>query len=292
MTADPTWQGVALDAQTALALLEWQREMGVDEPMLDSPVDRYAEIARAAAPPAPAIPPSQPAIPTASPTLPGMDDLPAQAAALAARATSLTELREVMERFDGLDIRKGARSFVFSDGNPAARVMILGEAPGEDEDRLGRPFVGRAGQLLDRMLDAIGLARDSATPDRAVYITNVLTWRPPGNRRPTPEEVAAMRPFVARHVALVAPDVLILMGNAACQAGLGREGILRLRGTWTTAFYRPAMPMVHPAYLLRTPIAKREAWADLLEVTARLASSAAGGASSPEGGTAQDRTQP
>ncbi|HRO15274.1 MAG TPA: uracil-DNA glycosylase [Paracoccus sp. (in: a-proteobacteria)] len=264
MNADPIWKGVALDAATALALLDWQREMGVDEPMLDAPVDRYAEPARAPAPAA--------AAPVAAPLpLPGIaDDLPARATVLAARADSLPALAAAMEGFDGLDIRKGARNFVFADGNPAARVMILGEAPGEEEDRQGRPFVGRAGQLLDRMLAAIGLARDAADAERAVYITNVLNWRPPGNRRPEQAEIDAMLPFVARHVELADPELIVLMGNAACQAALGRQGILRLRGQWATAFGRPALPMTHPAYLLRTPVAKREAWADLLSLSARL----------------------
>lgn len=268
MTADPTWKGIALDAETALALLEWQREMGVDEPMLDAPSDRYAAIA-APRTPAP--------VASAAVQQPLLDDDPsAHATALAARATTLEELAAAMDSFDGLDIRKGARSFVFCDGNPRARVMIVGEAPGEDEDRAGRPFVGRAGRFLDRMMAAIGLTRDAVDAERAFYVTNVLPWRPPGNRRPEPAEIAAMVPFLARHVELAAPDLLILMGNAACLAALNREGILRLRGTWVQAFGLPAMPMTHPAYLLRTPIAKREAWADLLEISARLGQVAAG----------------
>lgn len=273
MTADPHWKGAPLDAETALALLAWQCDMGIDEAILDAPLDRYAEPLRD---PEPAPPPPPAAAPTpAAPALhlTGDRDGPAEAAraaALAAQATSLSDLAAVMEAFDGLDIRKGARNFVFADGNPAARVMILGEAPGEDEDRLGRPFVGRAGQLLDQMLAAIGLSREAPDADRAVYITNVLNWRPPGNRRPEAEEIATMLPFVARHVELAAPEILVLMGNTPCKAALGREGILRLRGTWVTAFDRPALPMTHPAYLLRTPIAKREAWADLLSLAERL----------------------
>lgn len=268
MTADPTWQGVALDAATALALLEWQREMGVDEPILDAPVDRYGEPIRSPAADAAPDPPGAPPPPAAA--LPGLDGLAAQAAALAARARTLDQLARIQSDFDGLEIRRGARNFVFADGNPAARVMILGEAPGEDEDRQARPFVGRAGQLLDQMFAAIGLARDAVDAERAIYITNILPWRPPGNRRPEQAEIDAMLPFVARHVELAGPDVVVLMGNTPCQAALGRQGILRLRGQWTTAFGRPALPMTHPAYLLRTPIAKREAWADLLSLSARL----------------------
>lgn len=269
MTADPIWKGTALDAETALALLDWQREMGVDEAILDAPVDRFAESLREAAPP-PAPAAATPEMPPLTAPQAPADALAPRAAAMAARASTLAELSDIQSQFDGLDIRRGARSFVFADGNSAARVMVLGEAPGEEEDRLGRPFVGRAGQLLDQMFAAIGLSRDAPDANAALYITNVLPWRPPGNRRPDQAEIEAMLPFVARHIDLAAPDFLVLMGNTPCQAALGRQGITRLRGQWTTAFGRPALPMTHPAYLLRTPIAKREAWADLLSLKARL----------------------
>ena len=163
-----------------------------------------------------------------------------------------------------------ADNLVFGEGDPDARLMIIGEAPGRDEDLQGKPFVGRAGQLLDRMFGAIGLARESPAPEQAFYITNVLPWRPPGNRDPEPAEIAMLLPFLARHVALADPDFLVLMGNAACAAALGQRGILRLRGTWAEAFGRPALLMTHPAYLLRQPHAKREAWADLLSLRGRL----------------------
>ncbi|WP_374637667.1 uracil-DNA glycosylase [Paracoccus sp. (in: a-proteobacteria)] len=263
MTADPTYRGFALDAETALALLQWQAEMGADEPCLDAAIDRYDLPDRAdlpaAAKPAPAPTPRDEA-----------EDLAARAEAMAAAATSLTALAEAQEAFDGIELRKGARNFCFADGNAAARVMIVGEAPGEEEDRAGRPFVGRAGQLLDRMFDAIGLSRDAVDAEKAIYITNVLPWRPPGNRRPEPGEIAMMLPFLRRHVELAQPDLLVLMGNTPCAALLNRQGILKLRGTWTEAFGLPALPMTHPAYLLRTPLAKREAWADLLSLSARL----------------------
>jgi uracil-DNA glycosylase len=148
--------------------------------------------------------------------------------------------------------------------------MIVGEAPGREEDLEGRPFVGQAGQLLDRMLAAIGLARDATETGQAVYITNVLPWRPPQNRDPEVAEIAMMRPFLERHIALARPEVLVLMGNAACEALLQRKGILRLRGQWAEAEGLPVMPMTHPAYLLRNPAAKREAWADLLAIQDRL----------------------
>ncbi|WP_134724291.1 uracil-DNA glycosylase [Paracoccus luteus] len=268
MTADPTWNGVALDAATALALLDWQREMGVDEPMLDAPVDRFAEPIREAGAEIARQPAAVP--PTAAPPPPPGQAPGADAAQMAARAGTLAELAAAQQAHEGLDIRKGARSFVFADGNPAARVLVLGEAPGEEEDRQGRPFVGRAGQLLDQMFAAIGLSRTAPDPDAALYIFNVLPWRPPGNRRPEQAEIDAMLPFVARHVELAAPEIVVLLGNAAAQAALGQQGILRLRGQWTTAFGRPALPMTHPAYLLRNPVAKREAWADLLSLKVRL----------------------
>ncbi|SIQ17026.1 DNA polymerase [Paracoccus thiocyanatus] len=265
MTAEPTYRGFALDAETALALLQWQSELGADEPCLDAPLDRYAMPERAEAPaPAPAPAPAAAKPPAEA------EDLVARATAMAAAATSLAELAQAQEDFDGIELKKGARNFCFCDGNPAARVMIIGEAPGEEEDRQGRPFVGRAGQLLDQMFAAIGLSRQAVDAERALYITNVLTWRPPGNRRPEPAEIAMMLPFLARHVELAQPQFLVLMGNTPCIAALNQQGILKLRGTWTTAFGLPALPMAHPAYLLRTPLAKREAWADLLSLAARL----------------------
>ena len=268
---DPlNWHGIALDAETALALLEWQAEMGVDEPVGDAPVDRFDLAARPDVSPPPAAATAAAAVLRLEPE---GDDLPArvvQAEALAAGADTLDALAAAQESFDGIELKKGARNFCFADGNPAARLLILGEAPGDEEDRQGRPFVGRAGLLLDRMFDAIGLSRRAVDAEKALYITNVLTWRPPGNRDPQPDEIAMSLPFVRRHIELAAPDLVVLMGNIACDAGLGRRGILRLRGNWTTAFDRPALPMTHPAYLLRNPPAKREAWADLLSLSARL----------------------
>ncbi|MFD1882546.1 uracil-DNA glycosylase [Paracoccus pacificus] len=274
MTADPVWKGIEIDAETALAMLAWQSDMGADEPMLDNPVNRFDQ------PPAPqgngpGPSTTQPGRAAQQPAAPDTSDdgaaaHVAEAARLARSAGDLAALAEAQAGFDGIEIKRGARNFVFADGQPLARVMIIGEAPGEDEDRQGKPFVGRAGQFLDRMLAAIGLSRDAPDPARAVYIANVLPWRPPGNRRPEPQEIAAMLPFLRRHVELAGPDLIVLMGNTPCKAALGQEGILRLRGQWTTAFGVPALPMTHPAYLLRTPIAKREAWADLLSLSARL----------------------
>ena len=265
MTADPTYRGFALDAETALALLQWQAELGADEPCLDAPLDRYVMPDRAETPPVP-----PPAAPVVAKPRDEAEDLVARAEAMAAAATTLAELAAAQEAFDGIELKKGARNFCFCDGNPAARVMIIGEAPGEEEDRQGRPFVGRAGQLLDLMFGTIGLSREAVDAERGLYITNVLTWRPPGNRRPEPAEIAMMLPFLTRHVELAQPQLLVLMGNTPCIAALNQQGILKLRGKWTTAFGLPALPMAHPAYLLRTPLAKREAWADLLSLSARL----------------------
>lgn len=278
MTADPTYRGFALDAETALALLQWQAEMGADEPCLDMPLDRYdlpdrIESSATARPPAAA---TATATPPAAKPRDEARDLVAHAETMAAAAADLSALATAQEAFEGIELKKGARNFCFADGNPAARVMVIGEAPGEEEDNQGRPFVGRAGQLLDRMFDAIGLSRTAVDAEKALYISNVLPWRPPGNRRPEPAEIAMMMPFLRRHVELAQPDLLVLMGNTPCAALLNRQGILKLRGTWSEALGLPVLPMTHPAYLLRTPLAKREAWADLLSLAARLDSDKAG----------------
>jgi DNA polymerase len=270
-----------MDHATARALLEWQMELGATEAIGEAPIDRYAlndatlQSAAAAQVKAPSVAASMVAQPSPAPSA-----NPAQAQARAVQdahraaqsAQTLPALAAAMAAYPHCDLRRGARNCVFADGNPKARVMVIGEAPGRDEDMQGRPFVGRAGQFLDRMFAAIGLGR--ATPDaaKALYITNILPWRPPENRRPTAEECAMLLPFVLRHVELAAPDILVLMGNTPCGALLGAQGITRLRGTWYEVLNRPALPMFHPAYLLRTPEAKRDAWADLLSLQARLRS--------------------
>ncbi|WP_164738291.1 uracil-DNA glycosylase, partial [Frigidibacter oleivorans] len=204
------------------------------------------------------------------PPEPAKVDPAAVAEALAGPAATLDDLAAVLQDFDHCELKKGARNFVFCDGRPGARVMIVGEAPGRDEDIQGKPFVGAAGRLLDRMFAAIGLSRGAPDAEAALYICNVLPWRPPQNRTPDPDEIAMMRPFLKAHVRLADPDVLVLMGNTPCQAVLGRGGILKLRGQWAEAWGKPVLPMTHPAYLLRTPEAKREAWADLLSLRAKL----------------------
>ncbi len=250
------------------ALLEWQVELGVTDAILDAPVDRYALEPVKPAPKAvtPEKPVAAPSVPVQAPEV----DVVGLAKAAAETAGDLPSLAAAMQAFEHCELKRGARNFVFCDGNPAANVMIIGEAPGREEDRAGRPFVGRAGQLLDRMLEAIAMGRVADDPARSVYITNVMPWRPPSNRTPDAAEIAMMLPFLERHIALADPDIIVLMGNTPCQALLGRTGITRMRGQWVDVLGKPCLPMFHPAYLLRNPIAKREAWADLLELNARL----------------------
>ncbi|HWJ74110.1 MAG TPA: uracil-DNA glycosylase [Kaistia sp.] len=277
----------ALTTEALAALIEWYQANGVDTAIDEVAIDRFA-----APPPEPASAPvplpafesstadaaafsaRSPAAATgfapAPQRAPETPDADIEAARIAASsAQTLDELRETLGRFEGCSLRLTARSLVFADGNPAARVMLVGEAPGREEDLQGVPFVGRSGQLLDRMLAAIGLDRD------AVYIANVVPWRPPGNRTPTPEETAICRPFVRRQIALVDPDFLICLGGAAAKELLDtREGILRLRGQWlgfdTGARTIRAMATLHPAYLLRQPLQKRLVWRDLLALKAAL----------------------
>jgi len=193
---------------------------------------------------------------------------PGAARALAASCTTLAELRAALEGFEGCALKRSAKTTVFADGNPQARIMCIGEAPGRDEDREGRPFVGRAGKLLDQMLSAIGLDRTT------VYIANILPWRPPENRDPSPEEGAICLPFLRRQIELVDPEILVLLGAVSVRHLLGfTEGIMRTRGRWeiyqTDKRAIPAMPTLHPAYLLRQPVAKRLAWRDLVAISVK-----------------------
>ena len=201
----------------------------------------------------------------------GTHQATATARALAGAADSLDALKDAIARFDGLPLKATATNLVFADGNPQAKLMLVGEAPGAEEDRRGLPFVGAAGQLLDRMLAAIGYDRTTC------YITNIVNWRPPGNRKPSPAEMSLCQPFIERHITLVNPAVLVLLGDTAAKTLTGRsEGITRLRGRWfdwkipKTGAAIPAMPTFHPAYLLRSPGQKREAWMDLLAIKKKL----------------------
>ena len=281
----------------ALDILHWLSEMGDDVPLSDAPIDRFAESAaakqaaasrsasakeklakpdlqqRAAAvrkhlnqqnQPAG----SRPGIGGTNATLPDAEAI-ASARELAAKADTLETLREALAAFNGCNLKLTAKNLVFADGNPQARIMLVGEAPGRDEDLQGLPFVGRSGQLLDRMLAAIGLDRNS------VYITNVLAWRPPGNRNPTPAETEICRPFIERHIELVDPEVIVFVGAVSAKLMLGTtDGILKLRGKWksysTGNRQYDAIAMLHPAYLLRQPAQKRMAWQDMLKLKAKL----------------------
>ncbi len=264
------------DRAALLAALALQLDWGAEEALAEAPPDRRAETrtqASAPARPAPVAAPAAaperpaPAAPRAV-AMPPVAGPPAlgRAAEAAAAATSLDALREAIRTFDGSPLRETATNLVFSDGDPAAGVMLIGEAPGGEEDRLGKPFVGPSGQLLDRMFGSIGLRRDAG----GFYITNILPWRPPGNRTPSDAEIALFVPFVLRHIALARPRHVVLLGGTSAKALLrAKDGITRLRGKWQRIAVDglgevPALATLHPAYLLRTPAAKRDAWADLL----------------------------
>lgn len=260
-------------------LVSWYAEMGITEALDETPHDHFAApepapagVPRPAAPKRPAPSPAGRAAEpmrafAAAATTP--DDAALGAVAMAREAASLEALKEALSRFEGCALKATAKNLVFSDGNPAGRVMLVGEAPGADEDRLGLPFVGRSGQLLDRMLAAIGLTRQEH-----VYIANLLPWRPPGNRTPTPQEVAICLPFIQRQIALADPDILVCIGGPSAQALLGLTGILASRGKWheydTGTRRIRALATLHPAYLLRQPLQKRLAWRDMRALRAAL----------------------
>jgi DNA polymerase len=268
-----------VEQDTLLRLLEWQIEAGADAAIAANAIDRFAPppASRKIEPPPLAGPLRSPlAPPPARRPLLSADTAIGVARSAAAAAQTLEALRATVEAFDGCALKETATHTVFADGVPGSSVMLIGEAPGADEDRLGRPFVGVSGQLLDRMLRAIGLSRQENA-----YISNILFWRPPGNREPSSEEIALCLPFVHRHIELAAPAVLVLLGGPSAKTLLGRtEGITRLRGRWFD-YRTPAMAergaapiaaiaLFHPAYLLRQPAQKREAWRDLLAIKARL----------------------
>jgi len=263
------------------ALLKWYVLHGLDETIGEETIDRFAIVApapAAAAAPAASIAPTpfRPAAPSpaAAPRAPVPLESPQiveDARALAAGCATIAELEAAIRSFEGCALKRTAKNTVFADGLPTAPVMIVGEAPGADEDRLGKPFVGVSGQLMDRMMGAIGLTRGEG-----FYITNILFWRPPGNRTPTLAEQAMCLAFTRRHIELVRPRLLILAGGTAAKAVLDTaEGIMRLRGKWTSVrtddgMEIPTMPTFHPAYLLRTPASKRQSWQDLLAIDKKL----------------------
>lgn len=273
--------------QSALQALRWLADMGADEMIGDAAVSRYSDPQSAPAAPASATPAATPPAsattpPPARPAVAAAPDLlaPAQGAQdareAAESAATLAELRARLEAFEGCALKFTATNTVFSDGHPDAQVMFIGEAPGVEEDRQGKPFVGASGHLLDRMLAAIGLSRGGHGAEGA-YISNILFWRPPGNRSPTTAEIAACLPFIRRHIELAQPKILVYLGGTAAKTMLDSPlGIMRLRGKWydhaTPGLGRtvPAMATFHPAYLLRTPGQKREAWSDFLSIKKKL----------------------
>jgi len=254
-----------------LSTLNWLVEAGADEAVAGEPVNRLVAKAPVAPLQASAPRPATVSAPARAPAPLALDgDAVGGAIAAAAAATSLAELQAALESFDGCALKRTATNTVFADGVASGRVMLIGEAPGRDEDRIGKPFVGRAGQLLDKMLASIGLDRKTNA-----YITNVINWRPPDNRDPTPEEAAACLPFLRRHIELADPAVIILLGAVAARHVVGiSDGIMKLRGRWLE--YRvgdrmvPLMPTLHPAYLLRQPGHKKLAWRDLQAVRDKM----------------------
>ncbi len=278
-----------MNAFEAAALLRFYVEAGVSDGLSDEPVDRYALNARAAQPatgaPAPMGPRTlAPERPTFSSSPPQVTSSPAaiplesveqagEAKAIAASCSSLEELRAALEKFDACPLKHTAKNLVFADGNPESDIMLVGEAPGRDEDIQGLPFVGRSGQLLDRMLAAIGLSRTAPDRKTNTFISNVNYWRPPGNRNPTGQEAQAFLPFVQRHIELADPDIVLTMGNTPTKALLATvTGIKRMRGNWMRhgATGKPMLPTFHPAYLLRQPAQKALCWRDILAVKAKL----------------------
>jgi uracil-DNA glycosylase len=268
----------ALDTAKAAATLRWWCGAGVTNAVDETPHNRFDEgievISRSEAAVRTTVAPQARETQSERPDHQRVSPRAAEAAAqdVAASSPDLATLRSNLERFEGCALKRTATQLVFADGAPGSKVMFVGEAPGGDEDRIGRPFVGRAGQLLDRMLHAVGLNR------QRVYIANVVPWRPPGNRTPTPQETQACLPFIRRQIELAAPEILVCLGGSATQTLLGLgEGITRARGKWFT--YEcdngraiRAFAMFHPAYLLRQPGQKRQAWTDMRALASALKS--------------------
>ncbi len=262
--------------KAAQDLLVFYAEAGVDALVGEQPVDRFATVEATAVPVRVAQPATSPRVPeikahTAPAALPAPEEAAMAAREAAKGAQTLDELRAILDKFDGCALKATATQLVFADGNSQAKVMFVGEAPGRDEDIEGLPFVGRSGKLLDRMLAAIGLDRTS------VYIANIVPWRPPGNRTPTPQESQICLPFILRQIQLVDPDILVCLGGPSAQTLLGiKEGITKTRGRWfnfnTGKRMIRAIPTFHPAFLLRSPLQKRFAWHDFLAIRKALSS--------------------
>ncbi|MCB1592882.1 MAG: uracil-DNA glycosylase [Alphaproteobacteria bacterium] len=275
--------------------LRWYQEQGVTDALADAPQDATAWLntpigapARSTLPakntgsPAPTLTPAV-SHENQQPAFLGVAEARAEAVRLAAAAQTLEDLKSALENFEGFSIKKTATNLVFADGDPSADIMLVGEAPGADEDRLGRPFVGISGQLLDKILKTIGLDRHAQEHEARIYISNILNWRPPGNRNPAPAEIELALPFIERHIQIAAPKLLLFCGGVSAKALLNAEqGISRLRGRWHPYTPRtselaglssgpiPALAVYHPSYLLRTPAQKKHAWSDMLEIQRKI----------------------
>ena len=255
------------DMKDALELLKWQLELGVDENVGNIPLNRFSDH-------------SQPnefeiEIPVSiQQKMPKIRSAINEAESRAKQSQTLGQLKASLANYEFCDLKKGSRNLVFSSGDPDAEVMIIGEAPGREEDIQGAPFVGRAGRLLDKMLKPIGLTRDKDKLNDSLintaYICNVIPWRPPHNRDPNTDEIEMMLPFLKRHISLIEPKIIVALGNISCRALIGQTGITKLRGNWFDFDKIPLMPMCHPAYLLRNNLAKKDAWSDLLKIKSKL----------------------
>jgi len=255
------------DIIDALGLLKWQLELGVDENIGNIPLNRFSDHSQ------------KDEIKVRTPIsqqqkTSNINRAVAEAEFQAEQTKNLDQLKSSLANYEYCDLKKGSRNLVFSSGDPDAEVMIIGEAPGREEDIQGVPFVGRAGQLLDKMLRPIGLTRDKNNLNEKLtttaYICNVIPWRPPHNRDPSSEEIKMMLPFLRKHISLVQPKIIVALGNISCRALIDQTGITKLRGNWFDFDNIPLMPMCHPAYLLRNNAAKKDAWSDLLKIKERL----------------------
>ncbi len=277
MTLEPTQREM-------ISALQWYADHGVSDIVLDEPINRFAEPKSVPSVASTVTQTHQPAQQQAAQTFLGKSDAYDEAIKLAKSANSLEELSQAISDFDGIALKKTASNMVFADGNPKASIMIIGEAPEADEDRLGKPFVGASGQLLDKILSCINLDRNAEKAEESVYISNILNWRPPGNRTPSPAEIEVSLPFIERHIQLVKPKILVFCGGVAAKSLLQRsESISRLRKVWHE--YLPQTPDLndnseplqalatyHPSYLLRTPVQKKLVWEDMQNLQKRYLS--------------------
>ena len=256
-----------IDMTDALQLLKWQLELGVDENVGNIPLNRFSDHSQQNE--------VEIEIPVSTQQkMPKISSAITEAKNRAKQSKTLDQLKASIANYEFCDLKKGSRNLVFSSGDPNAKVMIVGEAPGREEDIQGVPFVGRAGQLLDKMLRPIGLTRNKNQLNNnlitTAYICNVIPWRPPHNRDPNSDEIEMMLPFLKKHISLVQPKIIVALGNISCRALIGQTGITKLRGNWFDFDKTPLMPMCHPAYLLRNNAAKKDAWSDLLQIKKKL----------------------